>query len=145
MSHAVVPRSCCAPFVCRRVWGRRFGLTCTDFASPTSPLANPRVSAGFLCSKSKFGPSTPDRKSGSANKLKRNGKASKTHAFETKELTQPTWCDVCDAVIWGLFKQCVVCTSEFLAPAFSRARFRFSGSTPMFGHGSSSQFPLPPP
>lgn len=31
------------------------------------------------------------------------------HDFEESLLTLPTWCDVCEDVVWGLFKPCVQC------------------------------------
>jgi Phorbol esters/diacylglycerol binding domain (C1 domain) len=36
------------------------------------------------------------------------------HSFVSASLQSPTWCDRCGDFIWGVYKQCLICTSEFL-------------------------------
>jgi len=33
------------------------------------------------------------------------------HRFISANLSQPTWCDKCGDFIWGVYKQCLICTS----------------------------------
>jgi len=33
------------------------------------------------------------------------------HRFISASLSQPTWCDKCGDFIWGVYKQCLICTS----------------------------------
>ena len=33
------------------------------------------------------------------------------HVFISASLSQPTWCDKCGDFIWGIYKQCLICTS----------------------------------
>ena len=33
------------------------------------------------------------------------------HRFVSANLSQPTWCDKCGDFIWGVYKQCLICTS----------------------------------
>jgi len=33
------------------------------------------------------------------------------HRFISANLIQPTWCDKCGDFIWGIYKQCLICTS----------------------------------
>ena len=35
------------------------------------------------------------------------------HSFLPCQLRNPTWCDCCSEFIWGLFRQCVRCKSEW--------------------------------
>ena len=35
------------------------------------------------------------------------------HQFEGLKLTTPTWCDKCGDFIWGVYKQCLRCKSEY--------------------------------
>ena len=37
----------------------------------------------------------------------------KGHDFRPLHLTAPTWCDLCGDFIWGVYKQCLQCTSEY--------------------------------
>jgi len=37
--------------------------------------------------------------------------ASHGHRFISANLSQPTWCDKCGDFIWGVYKQCLICTS----------------------------------
>ena len=39
--------------------------------------------------------------------------ASHGHRFISANLSQPTWCDKCGDFIWGIYKQCLICTSTF--------------------------------
>lgn len=59
------------------------------------------------------------------------------HAFEPCSLVQPTWCDLCGEFVWGLYRQSLRCTREYLpgcvfpfpSPSsltFSCASFRLS-------------------
>lgn len=34
------------------------------------------------------------------------------HVFVSASLQSPTWCDRCGDFIWGVYKQCLICTSE---------------------------------
>ena len=34
------------------------------------------------------------------------------HTFVSINLSSPTWCDKCGDFIWGVYKQCLVCTSK---------------------------------
>jgi len=36
------------------------------------------------------------------------------HRFISANLNQPTWCDKCGDFIWGVYKQCLICTSTFV-------------------------------
>lgn len=40
------------------------------------------------------------------------------HEFAPCQLTNPTWCDKCGDFIWGLYKQCQRCNSEYMTPCF---------------------------
>ena len=40
------------------------------------------------------------------------------HEFVSCQLTNPTWCDKCGDFIWGLYKQCQRCNSEYFLPFF---------------------------
>lgn len=45
------------------------------------------------------------------------------HRFISANLSQPTWCDKCGDFIWGVYKQCLICTSMlalFLYSTFTR-------------------------
>ncbi len=35
------------------------------------------------------------------------------HKFAPCELSNPTWCDYCGDFIWGVYKQCLRCQSEY--------------------------------
>ena len=37
----------------------------------------------------------------------------KGHNFKPLQLSAPTWCDRCGEFIWGVYKQCLRCQSEF--------------------------------
>ena len=36
------------------------------------------------------------------------------HRFISANLSQPTWCDKCGDFIWGVYKQCLICTSRMI-------------------------------
>ena len=40
--------------------------------------------------------------------------AAKGHRFEVLHLESPTWCDFCGDFVWGVYKQCLRCKSEYL-------------------------------
>jgi len=40
------------------------------------------------------------------------------HRFISASLSQPTWCDKCGDFIWGVYKQCLICTSMSNAVSF---------------------------
>lgn len=44
---------------------------------------------------------------------KNKSSAGRGHAFIPFQLRNPTWCDLCGEFIWGFFKQCVRCKSEY--------------------------------
>ena len=39
--------------------------------------------------------------------------AGKGHRFEVLHLEAPTWCDSCGDFVWGVYKQCLRCKSEY--------------------------------
>jgi len=39
-------------------------------------------------------------------------RSSHGHRFISASLSQPTWCDKCGDFIWGVYKQCLICTSK---------------------------------
>lgn len=41
-------------------------------------------------------------------------KIGRGHIFVPFQLRNPTWCDLCGEFIWGLYKQCVRCKSEYI-------------------------------
>lgn len=41
-------------------------------------------------------------------------KIGRGHCFVPFQLRNPTWCDLCGEFIWGLYKQCVRCKSEYI-------------------------------
>lgn len=41
-------------------------------------------------------------------------KIGRGHSFVPFQLRNPTWCDLCGEFIWGLYKQCVRCKSEYI-------------------------------
>jgi len=43
--------------------------------------------------------------------LERSPVTSRGHRFISANLSQPTWCDKCGDFIWGVYKQCLICTS----------------------------------
>lgn len=36
----------------------------------------------------------------------------KGHDFQAQQLSHPTWCDECGDFIWGVYKQCLKCSSK---------------------------------
>ncbi|EGD75930.1 hypothetical protein PTSG_00637 [Salpingoeca rosetta] len=75
--------------------------TPVDRKRPNSPRSSPllRRLSTFIKQKS-------------SSKSKLSSKAKKKlikHEFDHLELTQPTWCDLCDDIIWGLLRPCVQC------------------------------------
>ena len=42
------------------------------------------------------------------------GEAAVGHDFQPDSYTHLTWCDLCGEFIWGLYKQSLRCTSEYL-------------------------------
>ena len=42
------------------------------------------------------------------------GKLGLGHNFQLISLTNPSWCDHCGDFIWGLNKQCIKCSSEYV-------------------------------
>jgi len=42
------------------------------------------------------------------------------HRFISANLSQPTWCDKCGDFIWGVYKQCLICTSMLMLFSYSR-------------------------
>lgn len=44
----------------------------------------------------------------------RTGEAAVGHDFQPSSHTNLTWCDLCGEFIWGLYKQSLRCTSEYL-------------------------------
>jgi hypothetical protein len=49
-----------------------------------------------------------DEKANSKHKVGRG------HGFISFQLRNPTWCDLCGEFIWGLYKQCLQCKSEYM-------------------------------
>eukprot|EP00049_Salpingoeca_infusionum_P004263 m.76336 g.76336 ORF g.76336 m.76336 type:complete len:438 (+) comp12484_c1_seq1:165-1478(+) len=72
----------------------------------TSPKSSPllRRLSTYL-RRPKSGQSTP-----SSRRKKQKKKLKHPHNFQPMDLVQPTWCDVCDDVIWGLIKPCTQCS-----------------------------------
>lgn len=46
--------------------------------------------------------------------------------FEDVDLTQPTWCDHCNDVIWGLFKPCMQCMGELCFCALGKITLEYT-------------------
>jgi len=53
-------------------------------------------------------------------------KRTRGHCFISASLRSPTWCDRCGDFIWGVYKQCLICTSEFLFVVTSVQKYLLS-------------------